>query len=125
VFSPGLDAHGNSARGVEMMRRLSDDMGMHLMNPGRPSRSALSDVRVADGTTVYVLGGDLLFASAESLIRHLVEHPPETSTVVLDISRVDEVTDVGRRMVAEAKRRLELDGLVVTVADVDGPARLS
>lgn len=125
VFSPGLDPHGNSARGVEMMRRLSDDMGMHLMNPGRPSRSALSDVRVEDGTTVYVLGGDLLFASAESLIRHLVEHPPETSKVVLDISRVDEVTDVGRRMVAEAKRRLELDGLVVTVADVDGAARLS
>lgn len=125
VFSPGLDAHGNSARGVEMMRRLSDDMGMHLMNPGRPSRSALADVRVEDGTTVYVLGGDLLFASAESLIRHLVEHPPETSEVVFDISRVDEVTDVGRRMAAEARRRLELDGLGVTVIDFEGSDRLA
>lgn len=124
VFSPGLDAHGNSARGVEMMRRLSTDMGMHLMNPGRPSRSALADVRVEDDTTVYVLGGDLLFASAESLIRHLVQHPPQTTQVVLDISRVDEVTDVGRRMAVEAKRRLELDGLSVSITDVEGSARL-
>lgn len=124
VFSPGLDAHGNSARGVEMMRRLSDDMGMHLMNPGRPSRSALADVRVEDDATTYVLGGDLLFASAESLIRHLVENPPETQRVVFDIRRVDEVTDVGRRMALEAKRRLELDGLSVTVTDLDDDARL-
>lgn len=125
VFSPGLDDHGNSARGIEMMHRLSDDMGMHLMNPGRPSRSALADVRVEDDTTVYVLSGDLLFASAESLIRHLVEHPPQTSRLVLDISRVDEVTDVGRRMAAEAKRRLEMDGLDVEVTDVDGSDRLA
>jgi len=115
VFSPRLDAHGNSARGVAMMRRLSDDMGMHLMNPGRPSRSALHAVRVEDDVTTYVLQGDLLFASAESLIGHLVEHPPATPRVRFDLTRVDEVTDVGRRMAQEAARRLRLDGLTVEV----------
>lgn len=115
VFSPSLDSHGNSSRGVAMMRRLSHDMGMHLMNPGRPSRSALHAVRVEGDVTTYVLQGDLLFASAESLIGHLVENPPTTPQVRFDLSRVDEVTDVGRRMAAEAGRRLELDGLVVSI----------
>lgn len=119
VFSPRLDAHGNSARGVAMMKRLSDDMGMHLMNPVRPSRSALADVRVDGDCTTYVLSGDLLFASAESLIRHLVAHPPTTSQVTFDLSRVDEITDVGRRMADEARRRLELDGLTVDVVNQD------
>lgn len=124
VFSPGLDDHGTSRAGVEMMRRLSEDLGMHLMNPGRPSRSALADVRVDDDESVYVLSGDLMFASAESLFRHLLESPPETSTVVLDIGRVGVVSDVGRRMALEAKSRLEQDGFTVRVVDADGEDRL-
>lgn len=124
VFSPALDPHGNSARGVAMMERLSSDLGMHLMNPGRPARSALADVHVAGDETTYVLSGDLLFASAESLIRHLVAEPPPTPSVVFDITRVDEVTDVGRRMALEAKRRLEAEGLCVRIIDSEGEDRL-
>lgn len=124
VFAPGLNDHGTSIAGIEMMQRLSDDMGMHLMNPGRPSRSALADVRVSDDESVYVLSGDLLFASAESLFRHLLDSPPETTTVVLDIARVGEVSDVGRRMALEAKSRLEDDGFTVRIADRDDEDRL-
>ncbi|MTB87176.1 glutaminase A [Aeromicrobium senzhongii] len=124
VFSPGLDDHGTSTVGVQMMRKLSSDMGMHLMNPGRPSRSALAEVRVDDDETVYVLTGDLLFSSAESLFRRLLAEPPETETVVLEISRVGEVSDVGRRMALEAKSRLEEDGFTVRVNDGDETNRL-
>jgi glutaminase len=124
VFSPGLDDHGTSVVGVEMMRRLSDDMGMHLMNPGRPSRSALSDVQVDGDESVYVLTGDLAFASAESLFRQLLAKPPATTTVVLDISGVGEVGHVGRRMVLEAKKGLEQDGFTVRVVDQEGTDRL-
>jgi len=115
VFSPPLDPHGNSSRGVAMMRRLSTDMSMHLMSPGRPSRSALADVNVSGDRTTYVLRGDLLFSSAESLIRQLVEQPPSTPQVIFDLTGVDEITDVGRRMADEARRRLELDGFVVEI----------
>ncbi|GAA3526068.1 glutaminase [Aeromicrobium flavum] len=124
VFSPGLDDHGTSIMGVEMMRRMSAEMGMHLMNPGRPSRSALADVLEDGDETVYVLSGDLMFSSAESLLARLIAHPPETERVVFDITRVTEVSDVGRRMVAEARDRLEQDGASVEIRDNDGDDRL-
>lgn len=123
VFAPGLNDHGTSVVGIEMMRRISQDMGMHLMNPGRPSRSALADVRVGTDETVYVLSGDLMFASAESLFGHLLDAPPQTATVAIDVSQVGQMSDVGRRMLLEAKARLEEDGLTVRVVERDGADR--
>lgn len=124
VFSPGLNEHGTSIVGIDMMRRLSREMGMHLMNPGRPSRSALADVRVDDDASVYVMTGDLMFSSAETLLRHLLATPPETETVVIDISQVGTISDVGRKMALEAKKRLEEDGFAVRISDKDGEDRL-
>lgn len=123
VFSPRLNDHGTSVVGIEMMRRISQDMGMHLMNPGRPSRSALADVRVGTDETVYVLSGDLMFASAESLFGHLLDAPPQTATVAIDVSQVGQMSDVGRRMLLEAKARLAEDGLTVRVVERDGADR--
>lgn len=123
VFAPGLNDHGTSVVGIEMMRRISQDMGMHLMNPGRPSRSALADVRVGTDETVYVLSGDLMFASAESLFGHLLDAPPQTASVAIDVSQVGQMSDVGRRMLLEAKARLEEDGLTVRVVERDGADR--
>ena len=41
VFSPRLDPHGNSARGVALFERMSRDMEMHLMHVSRGSRNAV------------------------------------------------------------------------------------
>ncbi|MDN5725172.1 MAG: glutaminase A, partial [Propionibacteriales bacterium] len=41
VFSPRLDAHGNSVRGVAAFERLSRDMGMHLMDVSRDAHTTL------------------------------------------------------------------------------------
>jgi len=41
TFSPRLDGHGNSVRGVELFEQFSDDMGMHVMNVPTVARSAL------------------------------------------------------------------------------------
>ncbi|HLS93901.1 MAG TPA: glutaminase [Microbacterium sp.] len=124
VFSPRLDAHGNSVRGVKMMERLSDDMGMHVMEAARPSRSAVRDVRVADHdgeeATIYELQGDLVFSSTEALIRRLVEDPPATRRVVFDLDRVDEVEDVARRMSLGAAHSLIEDGHALTILDDRG-----
>ncbi|WP_102159274.1 glutaminase [Zhihengliuella halotolerans] len=121
VFSPRLDAHGNSARGIRMMERISRDLGMHLMEATRPSRSAIRDHRVetvrGEDVTVYELQGDLVFVSTESLIRHAVENPPTTSVVAFDMHRVDEISDVAKKMSAEAARRMKLDGHRVVLID--------
>lgn len=115
VFSPRLDRHGNSVRGVEMMRRLSQDMGMHLMNPARPARSALAGIDVDGDTTTYRLHGDLIFVSTESLLARIEADPPTTSRVVFGLTAVDELDDVARRMALEAERRLLADGLEVHI----------
>lgn len=35
VFSPPLDSHGNSVRGVAVCKELSEELGLHVMRPGR------------------------------------------------------------------------------------------
>ena len=41
VFSPRLDEHGNSVRGVQACRRLSKDLELHFMHVSRAARSAV------------------------------------------------------------------------------------
>lgn len=124
VFSPRLDSHGNSVRGVRMMEMLSEDMNLHVMEAARPSRSAIRDVRVEERggheSTVYELQGDLVFASTDALIRRLVDDPPSTHHVVFDLDRVDEVTDVAAQMSQWSIRSLLAEGYEVTVSDPQG-----
>ena len=124
VFSPRLDEHGNSARGVGMMQRFSDDMGLHLMEAGRPSRSSLRETRVDDiegrSATIYVLQGDLVLSSIEALVHEIIESPPATDLVIFDLSRVDEFLPVARRTSAETATKLIDDGHEVVLVDPEG-----
>lgn len=121
VFSPRLDSHGNSARGVEMMNHLSEDMGLHLMDAGRPSRTSLREfgTQVLDGepTSVYVLQGDMVLSSIEALVHELVEHPPSEKSVLFDMSRVDEVAPVARRTAAAMASKLIEEGYKIILVD--------
>lgn len=122
AFSPRLDQHGSSVRGVEVCRRLSEDMGMHMMDPPQPARSAIRRMRsgeLTDGgaATIYSLHGSLQFAGAERFARDLAEAEGLAHEVVLDLSRVHSVNEVARRMLLEMILRLTQDGHHVTVAD--------
>lgn len=121
VFSPRLDEHGNSARGVAMMKRLSQNLGLHLMEPGRPARSALREIRKetveGEPATIYVLHGDMVLSSIEALMHELVQNPPTTGLVVFDMSRVDEVLPVARRMSAAMATKLIATGHTIILVD--------
>ena len=124
VFSPRLDAHGNSARGVAMMELLSEDLGLHLMEASRPSRSSLRETQIVslDGTeaTIYVLQGDLVLSSIESLVHEILTHPPRTDLVVFDMSRVDEVLPVAKRTSSETATKLIDEGYRIVIVDPEG-----
>ncbi len=124
VFSPRLDSHGNSARGVEMMRLMSEDMGLHLMEASRPARSAIREVYSkelnGEPTTVYVLQGDMVLSGIESLVKELIDHPPTERTVLFDMSRVDEVAPVARRTAAQMATKLIDTGHRIILVDPDG-----
>ncbi len=118
VFSPRLDRHGNSARGVRVFERLSRDMGMHMMEGTEAGRSA---VRAAsehdDELRVYEVAGDLRFVEAERVLRELTGEPEGDRLVVIDLHRVHRINDVARRMLLEGIRRLHLDGHPVRLVD--------
>lgn len=117
AFSPRLDEHGNSVRGVELFSRMSKDMGFHLMEVETTGSRALRDIRTDGDTTTVDLQGTVNFSGAEAILYELDGTAPPSGTVVFDVSRVDAFTDVGRRMVLEAMRRLTLDGLEVGLFD--------
>lgn len=118
-FSPRLDDHGNSVRGVKAFRRLSADMGLHLMEAEAFGSRSLRGVRTDDDATIVDLQGVVSFGGAEGVLDHLDGSQPSTDTVIVDVSRVDDFTDVGRRMVLEGMRRLSLDGHRIGLIDPD------
>ncbi|MCM1013061.1 MULTISPECIES: glutaminase [unclassified Brevibacterium] len=117
AFSPRLDEHGNSVRGVELFSRMSKDMGFHLMEVETTGSRALREIRTAGDTTTVDLQGTVNFSGAEAILYELDDTAAPSGAVVFDVSRVDAFTDVGRRMVLEAMRRLTLDGLEVGLFD--------
>jgi len=119
TLSPRLDAHGNSVRGVAICERLSRDMGMHLMEAEPPGLTAVRGAAVEGDNTVYEIQGVVHFPGAEAILDRLSTDAISTSTVTLDLTRVDRFSDVGRRMVLEALRRLTLDGHTTTLVDPD------
>lgn len=120
LFSPRLDAHGNSARGVEAFRRLSADMNLHLMTAGPVGSAPIRAIERSTDRITVVLQGAIQFAGAEAVLDRLQSIDAEPTTVLFDVSRVDRFLDVGRRMTLEGMRRLRLDGHRIALYDPDG-----
>ncbi len=138
VYSPPLDRHGNSVRGVATCRRLSRDMEMHFVRSARVGRSAIRDtytldrepssIRRSDEATevlaanahrgvVVELAGDLFFAGTESVVRELSGLDPDVELVVLDVRRVDEFGQVALDMLATIVADFERDGRTILLVD--------
>lgn len=123
TFSPRLDVHGNSVRGVNLFRRFTSDMGMHLMEVPPPGPSVVRRRRLlgsGEKAVEYVsLQGSIRFAGAERVLRELEDNPLTQKRVAISLVRVSSVGDVGRRMLLEAVRRLTIDGHEVYLIDPD------
>ncbi len=115
VYSPPLDRHGNSVRGVRVFEQLSADMGLHIMSGPKTTFSVIAEAYLADmrdgsgeQVTVYEIQGDIKFAGAERIVREFTDHVPDEDRVLLDLSRAGGFDDVARRLVMEVIRRLML-----------------
>ncbi len=121
TFSPRLDVHGNSVRGVSLFERFSSDMGLHVMEVPPTALAVVRSNEVVgrgpDAIRVLHLQGGIRFAAAERVVREVVDHPPSEYRVVLDLTLVSSIDDVARRMVLEIVRRLTLDGHEVYLVD--------
>ena len=123
TFSPRLDVHGNSVRGVSLFERFSSDMGMHVMNIPTVARSAIrANYRIGSCekiTQVIQLQGRIRFAGAERVIREIVDTHYTGTRIALDISRVYSVDEVAQHMLLEIMRRMRHEGYTVYLIDQD------
>jgi glutaminase len=139
VFSPPLDARGNSVRGVAVCKDLSRELTLHFLRTPRPSRAtvrgqydlaAVHSKRMRSAaerellhrhggrTRVYELQGDLAFAGIEAVTWRVIEGSADLGCALLDLSRVTDVDDAAARVLLELVTTLA--GRAVPVALVHG-----
>jgi glutaminase len=140
VFSPLLDARGNSVRGINVCRDLSTSLDLHSLRAPRPGRGAirasysLAEVRsrrarpewarrVLDETgrraRVWELQGDLMFAAAEAAVRKIVEASGSLDAVVLDFRRTTQVDPTAAKLLTDLFRQLRACGKPVFLAELE------
>jgi glutaminase len=121
VYSPLLDARGNSVRGVRLCRSLSEQLGLHFLNVSRDSRATLRAVYApCDNVRVYETHGDLLFCGAEQLVRTVDRDRDAFDVAILDVSRVDDIDDAARGLLSGMSAALRAQGKDGYLVDPDG-----
>ncbi|MEX2208469.1 MAG: glutaminase A [Myxococcota bacterium] len=144
LFSPPLDARGNSVRGVEVCRRISTDLNLHFLSAARPSgsivRASYSLARVgskrvrseADSVALDTLGerarvwelqGDLAFAAVEAVSRRVVEESPGVDVAVIDLARVTQIGDAAAEILLALVQSLARAGKQLVFASADRHVR--
>jgi glutaminase len=109
VFSPKLDAHGNSVRGIKVCQELSRHLDLHLFNRPVIGKSTIRlrftgaefnssrvrnpeeghDLRdLAKVIQVYQLQGHLAFATTETLVSDVLARAKDIRFLILDLKRV-------------------------------------
>ncbi len=120
TFSPRLNAEGNSVRGVEAFKRLSREMGLHLMSTDqRYGIAPIREVETIDDTAIVRLQGVMNFSAAESILFRLEDYEITAEQVLLDFSQVTSVNRIARVMLKEGLRRMRDAGFQIGVIDPD------
>lgn len=141
VFSPPLDDHGSSVRGVEMCRRLSSDMEMHFVRAATNSKSSVRPgvgiaqlpsrirrteeqaqmlERFHERCQITEVTGDLAFAGTESLVRAVSQLHDDVQLVVLDMRQVNEVGSLAVQMLGDLDRSLDAAGRQLVLIESKG-----
>jgi glutaminase len=131
VFSPRLDAQGNSARGVAVCRAIAEDLKLHLldgadraMSPVRrsltrrmvASKKRRSDAasehlkRVGERVRLYHLHGVLTFASVEEIIRRMLVRSKESDLFILNFKLVQGINLPSLRLLAQTQAAFKSEG---------------
>ena len=115
-----MNDHGNSVRSIAIFRKLSEDLGLHLMDADAIGSRALRGTRVSNGRSIIEIQGPVNFTAAEIVLNRLATSTPSESEVVFDVSRVGVVNPVGRTLILEAMRRLSHEGKEILFYDPEG-----
>jgi glutaminase len=127
VFSPPLDARGNSVRGIRVCDALSRHCDLHLLNRPSPGESVIrlkshgaelnsNRIRTAEESQalhqggarihVYQLQGNLHFASTETLVHDVMTHWDAIGFLILDCKKVLTLNESACRLIYEVLCKL-------------------
>lgn len=130
VFSPPLDAQGNSARGIAVCRALSRSFQLHLMNTSTPPVSSVrqafdrqstssrrrrsrdeSGLLLERGRRIrgFHLQGVLAFGMIEPVIRQIVEQAVDTDYFIVNLKSVIDMDGVACELLRGTQRTLEAE----------------
>src|SRR5665213_1077274 len=125
-YSPRLDKHGNSVRGIKVCEALSSHYDLHMLNDSDNARnSVIADYDIGKSASrrsrrpheqkllaahhhdvrVIELVGTLTFSNVDYVSRQL-KAKPRPHFIIFDLRRVAATTRAGARLLAESFREL-------------------
>jgi glutaminase len=137
-YSPRLDKHGNSVRGIKVCEALSSHYDLHMLNRSDDARnSIIADYTIGNSPSrrirrsheqkilaahhqdvrVIELVGTLSFSNVDYLSRRLAAKP-RPQFVIFDLRRVTAVTRAGARLLAEEFRELANFNVTVILSGI-------
>ncbi len=138
VYSPRLDAQGNSVRGIAVCRELASDLGLHMFDASqravpamrlattrrsvaskrRRSSEAAEHLRsVGHRLRLYHLQGALAFASVERVVRELMAHAADTEYFIVNLGVVQRIDAAAARLLAQTRAELLRLGKTLVFAE--------
>ncbi len=137
-YSPKLDKHGNSVRGIKVCEALSSHYDLHMLNRSDDARnSIIADYDIGNSPSrrvrrareqnilaahrqdvrVIELVGTLSFSNVDYVSRQLAAKP-RPQLVIFDLRRVTAMTRAGTRLLAEEFRELAAHHVTVILSGI-------
>jgi len=137
-YSPRLDKHGNSVRGIKVCEAISAHYDLHMLNRSDDARNSIiadytigknpsrrsrrpheQDILAAHHQDVRVieLVGTLSLSNVDYVSRQLAAKP-RPQFVIFDLRRVASVTRAGARLIAEEFRELAQHHVTVILSGI-------
>src|SRR6201996_3090791 len=137
-YSPKLDKHGNSVRGIKVCEALSAHYDLHMLNRSDDARnSIIADYTIGKSSSrrsrrpherkilsahhndvrVIEMVGTLSFSNVDYVSRQLVARP-RPQFVIFDVRRVSSMTRAGARLLAEGFRELAAFNVTVILSGI-------
>src|SRR4030095_13247827 len=142
-YSPKLDKHGNSVRGIKVCEALSAHYDLHMLNRSDDARnSIIADYNIGknpsrrsrrpherkilaahqEAVRVIELVGTLSFSNVDYVSRQLAAKP-RPQFVIFDLRRVASLTRAGARLVVEEFHELAAHHVTVVLSGVKRASR--
>jgi len=140
VYSPRLDAKGNSVRGIRVCEMLSRDYSLHMLDTARMTTSntvravyTAAQVRsrferspaenrlladIGDRVLVCELTGEQSLVTSEALSSDLLQRMTDRECLILDFKRMTGVDDASSRVFEDLARELRRHGKSILISGI-------